>query len=72
MAVYPEYRDFTHPGAHTQVIPSVSSFDQVVETLNLSPQQYQGSPELKEWVRRNRNQRYVPTEVLSVFGFDGD
>jgi hypothetical protein len=72
MAVYPEYRDFTNPGAHKQVIPSVSSFDQVVETLNLSPQQYQGSPELKEWVRRNRNQRYVPTEVLSVFGFDGD
>jgi len=72
MAVYPEYRDFTNPGAHKQVIPSASSFDQVVETLNLSPQQYQGSPELKEWVRRNRNQRYVPTEVLSVFGFDGD
>jgi hypothetical protein len=27
-------------------------------------QQYEGSPELKEWVRRNKNQRYVPTEVF--------
>jgi hypothetical protein len=72
MAVYPEYRDFTNPGAHKQVIPSVSSFDQIVETLSLVPHQYEGSPELKEWVRRNKNQRYVPTEVLDAFGFDVD
>jgi hypothetical protein len=72
MAVYPDYRDFTNPGAHKQVIPSVSSFDQIVETLNLSPHQYEGSPALKEWVRRNKDQKYVPTEVLNIFGFDRD
>jgi hypothetical protein len=69
MSVHPENRDFTNPGAYKQVVPPVSSFDQLVETLNLSPQQYEGSLELKEWVRRNKDQRYVPTEVLKTFGF---
>jgi hypothetical protein len=72
MAVHPESRDFTNPGAHNRVIPSVSSFDQMVATLHLSPDQYEGSQALKEWVRRNKNQRYVPTEVLNAFGFDVD
>jgi hypothetical protein len=44
MPIYPEYRDFTNPGAHKQLMPSVSSFDQVVETLNLSPPFLPGSP----------------------------
>jgi hypothetical protein len=72
MAVHPENRDFTNPGAYKQIIPSASSFDQVVESLNLSPDQFEGSQALKEWVRRNKNQRYVPTEVLNVFGFEVD
>ena len=70
MALQPEKRDFTNPGAYKRVSPSASSFDQMVETLNLSPHQYQGSQELKEWVRLNKTQRYVPTEVLNAFGFD--
>jgi hypothetical protein len=72
MAGHPENRDFTNPGAYKQIIPSESSFDQMVETLHLSPHQYEGSHELKEWVRRNKNQRYVPTEVLNAFGFEVD
>jgi len=72
MAVHPENRDFTNPGAHNRIIPSVSSFDQVVTSLRLSPDQYEGSQALKEWVRLNKNQKYVPTEVLNAFGFDMD
>ena len=72
MTAHPQNRDFTNPGAHNRVIASVSSFDQMVETLHLSPQQYQGSLELKEWVRRNKRQKYVPTEVLNAFGFEVD
>jgi hypothetical protein len=72
MSVHPEIRDFTNPGAYKRVIPAANSFDQVVETLNLSPHQYEGSAQLKEWVRRNKNERYVPTEVLNAFGFDVD
>jgi hypothetical protein len=72
MAVHPENRDFTNPGAYKQIVPSASSFDQMVESLNLSPDQFEGSQALKEWVRRNKSQRYVLTEVLSAFGFEVD
>jgi hypothetical protein len=72
MSNRPENRDFTNPGAYKQVIASVSSFDQMVETLHLSPDQYEGCPELREWVRRYKDQKYVPTEVLNTFGFDED
>lgn len=62
-------RLFTSPGAFKDIVPSRSSFDHVVAALHLSPEQYPDSRELREWVRRNKNQRYVPMEVLKVFGF---
>jgi hypothetical protein len=51
---------------------SSSSFEQVGRALKISPEEYGGSLELKEWVRRNKDERYVPTEVLKVFGFEVD
>jgi hypothetical protein len=72
MAVHPENRMFTNPGAYKQMVAAASSFDQLVESLNLLPHQYESSHELREWVRRNKNQRYVPTEVLNAFGFNVD
>ena len=64
-------RNFTKPGT-TRLITSLSSFDQVVRALKISPEEYGGSLELKEWVGRNKDERYVPTEVLKVFGFEVD
>jgi hypothetical protein len=64
-------RNFTKPGT-TRSITYPSSFEQVVRALNISPGEYRSSPELKEWVRRNKDDRYVPTEVLKVFGFEVD
>jgi hypothetical protein len=65
-------RLFTNPYACNRTIPCGNSFDEVVAYLHLSPHQYRDSRELKEWVRQNKNQRYVPTEVLNAFGFDVD
>ena len=70
MSIHPENRGFTNPGAYKPVVLLVSSFDQVVEKLNLSPSQYEGSEALKEWVRLNKDHKYVPTEVLNAFGFE--
>jgi hypothetical protein len=70
MAVPFASRRFTCPGAFKDIVPSGSSFDEVVADLHLLPDQYRDSPELKEWVSRNKNQKYVPTEVLNAFGFD--
>jgi hypothetical protein len=64
-------RHFTKPGAMRR-ITSPSSFEQIVKELNISPGEYRSSFELKEWVRRNKDDRYVPTEVLKVFGFRVD
>jgi len=64
-------RNFTKPGT-TRSITYPSSFEQVVRALKISPGEYRGSLELKEWVRRNKNDRYVPTEVLKIFGFQVD
>jgi len=51
---------------------SPSSFERIVRSLKISPEEYRSSPELKEWVRRNKDQRYVPTDLLKVFGFQVD
>lgn len=48
---------------------SLSTFEHVVKTLRLSPDQYENSVELKEWVRRNKNDKYVPSELLHAWGF---
>jgi hypothetical protein len=72
MAVPFASRRFTCPEAYKDIVPTGCSFDEVVANLHLSPHQYRDSRELKEWVRHNKNQRYVPTELLKAFGFEVD
>jgi hypothetical protein len=48
---------------------SESSFDRVVDSLKLSPEQYLSSTELREWVLRNKDHKYVPPDLLKAFGF---
>jgi hypothetical protein len=62
-------RNFTKPEAIQPLIFVPSSFEQIVKALNISPEEYESSPELKEWVRRNKDHKYVPTGLLQAFGF---
>jgi len=48
---------------------SESSFERVVDSLKLSPEQYKSSPELREWVLQNKDHKYVPPDLLKAFGF---
>ncbi len=48
---------------------SGSSFERVVDSLKLSPEQYKTSPELREWVLRNKDHKYVPPDLLKAYGF---
>ncbi len=48
---------------------SESSFERVVDSLKLSPEQYQSSAELREWVLQNKDHKYVPPDLLKAFGF---
>ena len=67
----PVNRNFTKPGS-IRPVTSPSSFEQLVKELDISPGEYRSSPELKEWVRRNKDERYVPPELLKAFGFEVD
>ena len=65
-------RNFTKPEVIRPIVFSANSFEQMVKTLNISPEEYRSSPELKEWVRQNKDHRYVPPELLEAFGFQVD
>lgn len=49
---------------------SLTSFEETVRSLKLTPREYKNSPALKEWVYRNKNAKYVPPDLLSDFGFE--
>jgi len=46
-----------------------TSFDHVVAILGIGPDQYKDSLPLKEWVRQNKDEKYVPPELLKHWGF---
>jgi hypothetical protein len=61
--------NFTNPGSKNTASFSGSSFEKVVHSLKLSPDQYQSSAELRDWVFRNKDEKYVPPDLLKAFGF---
>lgn len=57
--------------AFEKIAPQGSSaFERVARRLGLSPSQYATSAELKEWVRRNKDHKYVPPQFLEAWGFN--
>jgi len=53
-------------------VDKATSFDRVVAILGIDPDQYKNSLPLKEWVRRNKDEKYVPTDLLKHWGFTDD
>ncbi len=45
-----------------------STFEHVVRRLHLSPEEYATSAELEEWVRKNKDSKYVPPYLLALWG----
>ena len=43
-----------------------SSCEDLVKKLCLSPVEYESSIQLKEWVRKNKDQKYVPLNLLRM------
>ena len=48
---------------------TVSSFDSLVKSLGLTPDQYESSSALKSWVGKNKDHKYVPPDLLEAWGF---
>jgi len=61
---------FTNPAAIAAPVAAGSCFEKVVEDLHLSPRDYLTSVALRDWVYRNKDDKYVPSEVLEAFGFE--
>ncbi len=61
--------DSNLPGPTNPPSVSESSFERVVDSLKLSPEQYQSSRALREWVLQNKDHKYVPPDLLKAFGF---
>jgi len=49
-----------------------SAFERIARRLRLTPSEYASSRELKEWVRRNKDHKYVPSQLLEAWHFDVD
>ncbi len=42
----------------------------MVKSLGLSPEQYASSAPLRAWAEKNKDQKYVPPELLEAWGFE--
>ena len=62
--------NLTNPAAIAPPVASGSSFEKVVEDLHLSPRDYLTSAELRDWVFQNKDDKYVPSDLLEAFGFE--
>src|ERR1700752_796273 len=52
------------------VVPTVTSFEQIVKEFKLTPDQYIRSTRLREGARRNKNSKYIPEALLEAWGFE--
>jgi hypothetical protein len=58
------------PDTGRHPLPSQTSFEEVVKTMKLSPREYASSTTLKEWVRKNKDHKYVPLDLLRIWDFE--
>jgi hypothetical protein len=54
------------------VIPTITEFERVARELNLQPNQYIHSTQLREWASRNKNSTFIPERLLKAWGFEVD
>lgn len=58
---------------YTMQVPEYQTrFEHVADELNVAPDQYESSPDLKAWVERNKDHRYVPEWLLVRWGLRAD
>jgi hypothetical protein len=58
-----------------QTLPTQTSFEETVKAMKLTPKECASSAALREWVREkwvreNKDQRYVPSNLLKIWGFE--
>lgn len=56
------------PGVLVPILPT--AFEQQAENLGLRPEEYQASPQLRNWCLMNAARHYVPEYLLKAWGID--
>jgi hypothetical protein len=69
MRRHPNQTTWNRPYLCDIAVAQPTSFEQLVRELNLHPADYASSAELKQWVRQNKDQKFVPLDVLKIWGF---
>jgi hypothetical protein len=59
-------------GKSEQAVVTITEFEKKVIELNLHPDQYVGSQELRGWAAKHKNTRYIPEPLLQAWGFEID
>jgi hypothetical protein len=62
--------DWGKPDLHPARNNGPTSFEEIVRELGLSPADYQRSSQLKAWVQKNKDQKYVPSDLLRAWNFE--
>jgi hypothetical protein len=55
-------------GEAPYVRSGLSDFECVASWLKLSPEQYESSGQLRQWVEKNWQQKFVPESLLKAWG----
>jgi hypothetical protein len=58
------------PDVNTIPYTGATSFEEIAKKLCLSPHQYGNSVELRDWVQKNKDHKYVPSNLLELWGFE--
>jgi hypothetical protein len=51
---------------------TITEFEKKVLELQLQPDQFVASADLREWAAKHRNTHYVPEPLLEAWGFEVD
>ena len=57
-------------GEAPPVRSGLSDFERVAARLKLSPEQYESSDQLRQWVEKNWQQKFVPEWLLKLWGLN--
>ena len=69
MRRHPNQTTWNRPYLCDISVAQPTSFELLVRELKLRPDDYESSAELKQWVRQNKDQKFVPLDVLKLWNF---
>jgi hypothetical protein len=52
--------------------PAPTSFEEIVKKLRLRRVDYLCSQQLKDWVKKNKDRKYVPLDLLEAWNFEAE